>query len=147
MSIRYVHRTNEQHQRHDLQMRSEYVQSFLRSLYYWDVALDSDQAQGLAIDLHDLGYDMNQDIHVYGLNGELLASSSPMLFNRGVLSRRMAPEAIFSDEHSVLCYEQLAGHPLQEHQLLVVQLEPQRHLVQLEQAPLHLQQVQLLLSL
>ena len=95
MSIRYVHRTNEQHQRHDLQMRSEYVQSFLRSLYYWDVALTSDQAQGLAIDLHDLGYDMNQDIHVYGLNGELLASSSPMLFNSGVLSRRMAPEAIF----------------------------------------------------
>ena len=111
MSIRYVHRTNEQHQRHDLQMRSEYVQSFLRSLYYWDVALTSDQAQGLAIDLHDLGYDMNQDIHVYGLNGELLASSSPMLFNSGVLSRRMAPEAIFSEEHTAVCYEYIGSHP------------------------------------
>lgn len=111
MSIRYVHANQEEHQRHDLQMRSEYVQSYLRNLYYWDQALTSSQAPGLAIDLHDLGYDMNQDIHVYGLNGELIASSSPALFNSGLLSRRMAPEALFTEEHSVVCYEQLANHP------------------------------------
>lgn len=111
MSIRYVHRTHEEHQRHDLQMRSEYIQSYLRSLYYWDVALTSAQAQGLAIDLHDLGYDMNQDIHVYGLNGELLASSSPALFNNGVLSHRMAPQAIFSEEHMTVCYEYIGSQP------------------------------------
>lgn len=111
MSIRYVHKNYEDHQRHDLQMRSEYIQSYLRSLYYWDVALSPSQAQGLAVDLHDLGYDMNQDIHVYGLNGELIASSSPALFNSGVLSRRMAPDALFADEHAVLCYEQIASHP------------------------------------
>jgi len=111
MSIGYVHRNYEQHQHHDLQMRSEYVQSFLRSLYYWDVALTSDQAQGLAIDLHDLGYDMNRDIHVYGLNGELLASSSPSLFNSGLLSRRMSPKAIFSAEHNTVCYEYIGNHP------------------------------------
>ena len=111
MSIRYVHSTQEDHQRHDLQMRSEYVQSYLRNLYYWDQMLTSSQAPGLAIDLHDLGYDMNQDIHVYGLNGELLASSSPALFNSGLLSRRMAPQALFTEEHSVVCYEQLANHP------------------------------------
>ena len=111
MSIRYVHRTNEQHQRHDLQMRSEYIQSYLRSLYYWDVALSSAQSQGLAVDLHDLGYDMNQDIHVYGLNGELIASSSPALFNNGVLSQRMAPEAIFNEAHTAVCYEYIGSHP------------------------------------
>ena len=111
MSIRYVHRNYEDHQHHDLQMRSEYIQSYLRSLYYWDVALSSSQAPGLAVDLHDLGYDMNQDIHVYGLNGELIASSSPVLFNNGVLSRRMSPEAIFSEEHTAICYEHLASHP------------------------------------
>jgi len=111
MSIRYVHSTQESHQRHDLQMRSEYVQSYLRNLYYWDQALDNSQAPGLAVDLHDLGYDMNQDIHVYGLNGELIASSSPALFNSGLLSLRMSPEALFTEEHSVVCYEQLANHP------------------------------------
>ena len=111
MSIRYVRTTNEEHQRHDLQMRSEYIQSYLRSLYYWDVSLSASQAQGLSIDLHDLGYDMNQDIHVYGLNGELLASSSPVLFNSGLLSRRMSPEALFNQEHTIVCYEQIASHP------------------------------------
>ena len=111
MSIRYVRRNYEEHQRHDLQMKSEYVQSYLRNLYYWDVALTSAQAQGLAIDLHDLGYDMNQDIHVYSLSGELLASSSPALFHSGILSRRMAPKALFSDEHAVVCYEQIANQP------------------------------------
>lgn len=111
MSISYVHRNNEQHQRHDLQMRSEYIQSYLRSLYYWDVALTPAQEQALSVDLHDLGYDMNQDIHVYGLNGELLASSSPVLFNNGVISRRMAPEAIFSEDHTAVCYEYIGSHP------------------------------------
>ena len=111
MSISYVHTNYEEHQRHDLQMRSEYIQSYLRSFYYWDVALTPSQAQGLSIDLHDLGYDMNQDIHVYSLSGELLASSSPALFNAGVLSRRMAPEALFSPEHTSICYEHIASQP------------------------------------
>ena len=111
MSIRYVNRNLEQHQRHDLQMRSEYIQAFLRSLYYWDMSLSSSQAQGLAIDLHDLAYDMNQDVHVYSLTGELIASSSPALFNNGILSRRMAPEALFSSSHTAICYEHVAEFP------------------------------------
>jgi len=110
MSIRYVHTNFEQRQRKELQTRSEYIQSYLRSLYYWDVSLTKTQAAGLSIDLHDLGYDMNQDIHVYSLSGELLSSSSPELFNHGVLSRRMAPDALFSDEHTTVCYEQLGAH-------------------------------------
>ena len=111
MSVRYVRENYEQRQRESLLTRSEYVQSYLRSLYYWDVALSSSQTQGLSIDLHDLGYDINQDIHVYSLSGELIASSSSSLFNGGVLSRRMAPEALYSEQHAVLCYERLATHP------------------------------------
>ena len=111
MSIRYVHSNFEQRQRRELQTRSEYIQSFLRALYYWDMELTPAQAPGLAVDLHDLGYDLNRDIHVYSLSGELLASSSPALFNSGVLSRRMAPQAFFSEEHTIVCYEQLADHP------------------------------------
>ena len=111
MSVRYVNRNLEQHQRHDLQMRSEYIQAFLRSLYYWDMSLSSTQEQGLSIDLHDLAYDMNQDVHVYSLTGELIASSSPALFNNGILSRRMAPEALFSATHTAVCYEHVAEFP------------------------------------
>lgn len=105
MSIRYVHTNFEHRQRQELQTRSEYIQAFLRSLYYWDVSLVPAQAEGLSIDLHDLAYDMNQDIHVYSLTGELLATSSPALFEKGYLSRRMAPEAFFNETHTAVCYE------------------------------------------
>jgi len=110
MSMRYVNANFEQRQRKELQTRSEYIQSYLRSLYYWDQTLSSTQASGLSVDLHDLGFDINQDIHVYSLNGELLASSSSALFSGGVLSRRMSPEALYSRTHSAVCYEQIASH-------------------------------------
>ena len=112
ISIRYVYKNVEQQQRHELIMRSEYIQSYLRSLYYWDVMLTSNQAAGLAIDLRDLSIDMKQDIHVYALSGELLASSSPELFNGGVLSRSMSIEKpFFRDDHIALCYEQINELP------------------------------------
>ena len=111
MSVRYAQTNYEERQREQLLTRSEYIQSYLRSLYYWDVALTAAQSQGLSIDLHDLGYDINQDIHVYSLSGELIASSSPALFETGILSRRMAPEALFTENHSVVCYEQVVNHP------------------------------------
>ena len=111
MSIRYARTNYEEHQRHDLRMRSEYIQSYLRTLYYWDVPLTAAQSQGLSVDLHDLAIDLNQDIHVYSLSGELIATSSPALFTNGILSRRMAPEAIFTEERALVCYEQVGSHP------------------------------------
>ena len=111
MSIRYVRTNYEQRQKKELLTRSEYIQSYLRSLYYWEVSLSASQSRGLSIDLRDLGYDLDQDIYVYSLSGELLASSCPALFQNGILSHRMAPDALFGQEHSVICYEQLATHP------------------------------------
>jgi nitrogen fixation/metabolism regulation signal transduction histidine kinase len=111
MSIRYVHSSVEQQQRHELITRAEYIQSYLRSLYYWDVTLTPLQ-EGLAIDVRDLSIDMRQDLHVYSLNGELLASSSPQLFDGGVLSRSLSIEKpFFRDEHIALCYEQINNQP------------------------------------
>ena len=108
MSIRYVYSSVEEQQRRDLITKAEYIQSYLRSLYYWDVTLTPLQADGLTIDLRDLSIDMHQDIHVYAMNGELLASSSPQLFDGGILSRNMNPsKPFFSDDHIALCYEQI----------------------------------------
>ena len=112
MSILYVHASVEAQQRRDLITRAEYIQSYLRSLYYWDVTLTPLQADGLTIDLRDLSIDMQQDIHVYALNGELLASSSPQLFDGGILSRNMNPsKPFFSDDHIALFYEQIKDEP------------------------------------
>ena len=112
ISIRYVKTGVEQQQRHELITRSEYIQSYLRSLYYWDVILTANQAEGLTIDLRDLSIDMQQDLHVYSLTGDLLASSSPELFDGGVLSRNMSMEKpFFSDDHIALCYEKINNLP------------------------------------
>ena len=111
MAISYVHTNYEQRQRRGLKTRSEYIQSYLRSQYYWDIQLTPDLSEGLSIELRDLGFDMNQDIHVYTRSGELMASSAMSLFNNGILSRRMAPEALFTDNHAVICYEQVANRP------------------------------------
>ena len=95
MSVRYVHSSVEQQQRRELITRAEYIQSYLRSLYYWDVTLTPFQSEGLTIDLRDLSIDMQQDLHVYSLNGELLASSSPQLFDGGMLSRSLSIDKPF----------------------------------------------------
>ena len=112
LSIRYVYSSVAQQQRHELITRAEYIQSYMRSLYYWDVTLTSNQSAGLAIDLRDLSIDMQQDLHVYSLEGELLASSSPQLFDGGILSRSMSVnKPFFSDDHIALCYEQIQNQP------------------------------------
>ena len=111
MSIRYVRSNYEERQKNELLTRSEYIQSYLRSLYYWDVALTPVHANGLEIDLHDLGYDISQDIHVYSMTGELIASSSPELFSSGVLSRLMKPQALLSQDHMDVYYEYMADCP------------------------------------
>ena len=112
LSIRYVYSSVAQQQRHELITRAEYIQSYMRSLYYWDVTLTPNQSSGLAIDLRDLSIDMQQDLHVYSLEGELLASSSPQLFDGGILSRSMSVnKPFFSDDHIALCYEQIQDQP------------------------------------
>lgn len=116
MSISYVHTNFETGQRRGLKMRSEYIQSYLRSKYPINMEdLTPASSKDLTIDLRDLGYDMNQDIHVYSTSGELLASSSDALFTGNILSRRMPPQALYALRSSVqpepvLMTEQIASH-------------------------------------
>jgi len=111
MSIRYVHSNFEERQRRGLQTRSEYIQAYLRSKYALNMEeLTTSSAQDLTIDLRDLGYDMNQDIHVYSLSGDLIASSSEALFTGNILYHRMPPEALYAKTYPVLCYEHMASH-------------------------------------
>ena len=112
ISVRYVYANVEQQQRHDLIIRSQYIQSYLRSLYYWDVTLTPAQSQGLAIDLKDLSIDINQDLHVYSLNGDLLASSSPALYETGRVPQNLQMnEPVYREQNIILCNEQIDGHP------------------------------------
>ena len=101
-----------QRQQRGLKSRSEYVQAFLRSQFDMETEYSLEMKKSyLEVELHDLGIDMNQDIHVYSMSGELLASSSDALFSSGLLSRRMSPEARYSETYPAVCYEYIASRP------------------------------------
>ena len=61
----------------------------------------------LNVDLRDMSFDFETDIHVYDMNGQLLGSSCPQIFDLGMVSRCIAPEAFFSTEEQMVQYEQL----------------------------------------
>ena len=112
MSVRYVHTSLEQRQRNELITRAQYIQIYLRSLYYWDIELSPTQTQGLSADLRDLSYDMHQDVHVYTLSGQLLATSSTELLEKGLLPATMLTTKPFYDDESIaLCYEHIEDKP------------------------------------
>lgn len=100
VSISYVKHQYAERQERELVQKTKYIQAQLRDLYFRDFSLSHYNTPGLNIDLRDLSYTYEADIHVYNLNGELIGSSLPQLFSNGVVSTRMTPEVFFSDDHN-----------------------------------------------
>ena len=96
MTIIYVQRNSAQRQRDTIEAKCRYVQSALQNMYYWDVRLTERNTQGLNIDLRDLSISYETDINVYGMNGMLLGTSTPILFDHSIMSRHVPPEPFFS---------------------------------------------------
>lgn len=109
MSIRYVRRTNEHRQQVSIQQKCKYIQSALQNMYFWDVSLTMANTTGLNIDLKDLSYAYETDINVYDLRGKLLGTSTPILFDRGILSRHVPPEPFFSGKPFVTAQEHIGS--------------------------------------
>lgn len=107
MTIIYVQRNSAYRQRMDIENKCRYVQSALQNLYFWDMQLTELNSQGLNIDLRDLSISYETDINVYGMNGMLLGTSTPILFDRGIMSRHVPPEPFFSSEGIVTDQEQV----------------------------------------
>lgn len=107
MSIVYVRRNYERRQRETLEAKCRYIQSALQNLYFWDYNLSPAQSTGLNIDLRDLSFTYETDIHVYDINGNLIGSSTPVLFDKGLISQHMCTEAFFSASHTLTHYEQI----------------------------------------
>lgn len=109
LSVRYVQTNYEDRQRTTLQAKCTYIQMYLQNLYYWDMSLTSANRSGLDIDLRDIAFTSGTDIHVYDTNGQIVGSSTPALFTEGLLSSRMASEPFFSNETSMVQYEDLGN--------------------------------------
>lgn len=108
VSIRYLRQHYQARQEADLQQKCRFIQTALQNLYFWDISLGTVSTEALNADLRDLAYAYGTDIHVYGLDGRLLGSSTPSLFQHRLLSLYLAPEIMFSKEPVTrTCYSSL----------------------------------------
>lgn len=111
MSVRYVRKHYEARQREHLQEKALYIQATLRNLYFWDLSLSDQHSRAMNIDLRDLAHVYGTDIHVFDMAGKLIGSSTPQLFEQGILSTHMAPEVFFGTEHTLTQMESIGGKP------------------------------------
>ncbi len=96
--VSVIHMKNgyKQQQQHVLQRKTRYLQKALQDIYFWNISLGQKDAKEMNVDLRDLSFAYEMDIHVYDMNGDLVGSSTPELFEQGLLSRHIAPEPFFS---------------------------------------------------
>lgn len=108
VASRYIRQHYQQRQEAELQQKCRFIQTALQNLYFWDISLSSVSPEALNADLRDLAYAYGTDIHVYGLDGRLLGSSTPSLFQHRLLSLYLAPEVMFSKKPATMtCYSSL----------------------------------------
>ena len=106
ISTMHVRQRYEKQQAEALRQKTIYIQKALQDMYFWNITLNERNASGMNIDLRDLSYTYETDIHVYDMQGNLVGTSAPMLFENGLISRHIAPEPFFAaqttglrDEH------------------------------------------------
>ena len=107
LSVMHIRQVFIIRQQNYLQEKARYIQQSLQSMYFWDMELGNSHRYALNVDLRDMSFDFETDIHVYDMNGQLLGSSCPQIFDLGMVSRCIAPEAFFSTEEQMVQYEQL----------------------------------------
>jgi signal transduction histidine kinase len=107
LSVIHIREVFVARQRDNLQEKAKYIQQALQNMYYWDLGLSPANSNALNIDLRDISFVFETDIHVYDLNGQLLGSSTPQIFDYGIVSHSIAPEAFFTDDPTLVQYEQI----------------------------------------
>ena len=96
-------------QRIRLSKKTQYVQKALQNMYFWDVEISKGNTEALNVDLSDISFAYEADIHVYDLDGQLIGTSTPQLFENGLLPKHIAPEPFFKDKSPMLQYETMGN--------------------------------------
>ena len=76
-------------------------------MYFWDMTLTPANTMALNIDLRDMSFAYEMDIHVYDLNGQLVGTSVPKLFQQGLLPTHIAPQPFFQKQPTTIQYEHI----------------------------------------
>lgn len=107
VSIEHSQRVFIETQQLRLGKKAQYVQMALQNMYFWDMNLSPSNTSALNIDLRDMSFAYETDIHVYDLHGRLIGTSTPQLFEKGILPPYIAPEVFFSDAKKLVQYDHI----------------------------------------
>ena len=106
-STGYVRSHYQQRQQSELRQKTVLIQSHLHDLYFASATPRPIESSALSGDLLQLSYIYESDIHLYDRRGNLLATSAPELFQKGLVSTLMSPQPFFSSDSLGLYYEQI----------------------------------------
>lgn len=109
LSVEHIGRLFIETQQLRLRKKAQYVQMALQNMYFWDMSISPANTPALNIDLRDMSFVYETDIHVYDLHGRLIGSSAPQVFDLGLLPRRVAPEPFFSGNTAMVQHEQIGN--------------------------------------
>lgn len=101
LTVNYMQQKYEQEQKQNLEATKNYIQMALQEKYYWQEKIDSTNTATLNVELQDLSYIYQTDIHVFDANGKLIGTSQPALFSREIISNRLSPNVFFSHLENV----------------------------------------------
>lgn len=101
VSVNYIQKKYEEEQILHIDNKKNYIQKALQEIYFWNTDLSMIARQKLNFDLQELSYIYQTDIHVYDIHGELVGSSQPLIFNKGLISRQMSPSPYFKNVSNV----------------------------------------------
>lgn len=107
ISTRYVRNHYQQRQEAELLRKTLYIQSHLHDLYFSSPGSRLVDGSTLSSDLLKLSYTYETDIHLYDRQGELLGTSAPELFQKGLASTLMASAPFFTGDSVGIYHEQI----------------------------------------
>lgn len=107
VSVNFIQKKYEAEQIANLESKKNYIQKSLQDMYYWNEELTDKNMQDLNFDLQDLSYLYHTDILVYNNQGVLVGSSQPRIFNKNLISKRIAPKPYFTLNANINQYEHI----------------------------------------
>jgi signal transduction histidine kinase len=106
-SVNFIQKKYQEEQIANLESKKKYIQKSLQDMYYWNQELTEKNMQDLNFDLQDLSYLYHTDILVYNNKGVLVGSSQPRIFNKNLISNRIAPKPYFTPNANINQYEHI----------------------------------------
>jgi len=109
LSSEFIKRHYRDQQLISINEKNAYIQKVLQEKYFYNLTLTDVVSSNLTNDLHDLSYTFRTDIHIFDINGVLIATTQPMIFNKNLISRRIAPKIFFTNRNTLSQNEQIGN--------------------------------------